>query len=178
MGEIKKEWSPVWFSFETYKGDDDFLLEAIYQLPEPDDEVERLLLTASIPELWRRINQPYTQIREANQMDEPGTVVVNKYAEEFDVNIMRPTIWGNPYKIGEDGTREEVIQKYRERLEGLPHLVELARKKLRGKRLGCCCKPQPCHGDVLVEFVEGKFKTAEGESNAQPKENSPRNPTK
>ena len=153
MGEINE--AVTWFNFETYEGDDDFLIEAIRQLPEPEAEVERLLMCGSIPELWRRVNQPYIQMREANQMDWPEkTVVVNKYAEEFDICIMRPSIWGNPFRTGKDGTREEVIQKYRERLEGLPHLVELARKKLRGKRLGCCCKPQSCHGDVLAEFAD------------------------
>ena len=25
---------------------------------------------------------------------------------------------------------------------------------LDGKRLGCYCKPKPCHGDVLVELVK------------------------
>jgi hypothetical protein len=27
-------------------------------------------------------------------------------------------------------------------------------KALRGKVLGCFCKPRPCHGDVLLEFVD------------------------
>ena len=39
--------------------------------------------------------------------------VVNKYKEDYDVYIGRGSKWGNPYRIGEDGTREEVIEKYR-----------------------------------------------------------------
>jgi len=27
-------------------------------------------------------------------------------------------------------------------------------KELKGKRLGCFCKPQACHGDVFVEYLE------------------------
>ena len=87
-------------------------------------------------------------------MKDRQTVVVNKYAEDWDVDIMRPSIWGNPYRIGKDGTREEVIQKYRERLLSLPHLIKLAKERLAGKVLGCCCKPQSCHGDILVELIE------------------------
>ena len=26
--------------------------------------------------------------------------------------------------------------------------------ELRGKILGCWCKPKPCHGDILVKLVE------------------------
>jgi hypothetical protein len=28
-------------------------------------------------------------------------------------------------------------------------------EKLRGKKLGCFCKPRACHGDVIVEYLEG-----------------------
>jgi len=82
------------------------------------------------------------------------TVVVNKYQEDYDIDIMRPSIWSNPFKIGADGTREEVIQKFRERILNLPHLIKLAKERLKGRRLGCCCKPLLCHGDVWVEIVE------------------------
>ena len=144
-----------WYQFETYEGDDDFLVDRIRELPLPDDEITRLLLSRNIPELWQLVNQSYIEARQmTNEDGSERTVVVNKYAEDYDVDIMRPTIWGNPFRIGLDGTREEVIQKYKERMAGLPHLIELARKKLKGKRLGCCCKPQTCHGDVLVEFIE------------------------
>ena len=33
--------------------------------------------------------------------------------------------------------------------------VDITRSGLRGKRLGCVCKPKACHGDVLVELIEG-----------------------
>lgn len=42
------------------------------------------------------------------------TLVVNKdKGDEFDVYIGRGTIWGNPYQIGIDGDRDEVIRKYK-----------------------------------------------------------------
>lgn len=37
--------------------------------------------------------------------------VVNKYKEEYDIYIGRGSRWGNPFVIGKDGTREEVIEK-------------------------------------------------------------------
>jgi hypothetical protein len=85
------------------------------------------------------------------------TRVVNKKAEKWDVYIGRGSAFGNPYIIGKDGTREEVIEKYRlwfaKKLNN--HRFARAVQELRGKRLGCFCKPAACHGDVIVEYLEG-----------------------
>jgi hypothetical protein len=74
--------------------------------------------------------------------------VVHCKKEPFDVYIGRPSKWGNPFEIGRDGTREEVVRKYRlwilEQSDLLGDLHEL-----RGKVLGCWCAPKFCHGDVL-----------------------------
>lgn len=61
--------------------------------------------------------------------------------------------WGNPFKIGKDGTREEVIIKYRKWLLSNPELLKQL-PELCGKTLGCWCKPLPCHGDVIKELCE------------------------
>lgn len=78
------------------------------------------------------------------------TVVVNKYKEPYDILIQRGTIWGNPFK---DGTREENIENYRIYILSNPYLMSRI-CELKGKRLGCSCKPKKCHGDVLVELVQ------------------------
>lgn len=66
------------------------------------------------------------------------------------VYVGRPTKWGNPYRIGPDGTREEVIAKY-ERYAARFTPEELA--ALRGKDLVCWCAPAPCHADVLLRLA-------------------------
>jgi Domain of unknown function (DUF4326) len=88
------------------------------------------------------------------------TRVVNKYTEPFDVYIGRGSKWGNPYswKPGTKAkymvsSREEAIQKYKEWVLQQPTLMN-SLHELKGKTLGCFCKPAPCHGDVLVELVE------------------------
>ena len=81
-----------------------------------------------------------------------SNLVVHCKKAPFDVYIGRPSIWGNPFQIGKDGTREEVIQKYREYILSKPELLEQL-ESLRGKTLACWCKPQSCHGDVLVELL-------------------------
>jgi hypothetical protein len=61
--------------------------------------------------------------------------------------------FANPYKIGQDGNRAEVIEKYRSWLVGRQELV-LKLHELRGRRLACWCSPEPCHADVLEELVD------------------------
>lgn len=72
-----------------------------------------------------------------------------------DVLIDRTTKWGNPFKVGRDGTRLEVIAKYRDYLKTRPDLVAAAKTELVDKVLGCWCKPARCHGDVLAEIANG-----------------------
>lgn len=83
-------------------------------------------------------------------------LVVHCKKAPYDVYIGRPSIWGNPFKVGKDGTREEVIAKYWKWLyDTHPTLVGRIRKELRGKVLGCWCAPKACHGDVLAEIANG-----------------------
>ncbi|CAD7949236.1 unnamed protein product [Amoebophrya sp. A120] len=76
---------------------------------------------------------------------------------ERHVYIGRPSIWGNPFRIGDHGdSRETVVRKYREYLvndhpEVLVHLGDL-----RGKILGCWCHPHPCHGHVLQNLYRDR----------------------
>ena len=72
---------------------------------------------------------------------------------DYDVYIGRPSKWGNPFAIGEHGTRTEVIAKYKEYILSKPELLQDL-KELKGKTLGCFCKPLPCHGDVLIELIK------------------------
>jgi len=88
------------------------------------------------------------------------TRVVHCKKESYDVYIGRPSKWGNPYshKKGTSAkykveTREEAIQKYKEHLLNSPELLkDLC--ELKGKTLGCWCKPLACHGDWLVFFAD------------------------
>jgi hypothetical protein len=81
------------------------------------------------------------------------TTVVHCKRDEYDIYIGRGSKWGNPFVIGKDGTRLEVIGKYRQYLLGRKDLVS-ALGELKNNRLGCWCRPLMCHGDVLVELLE------------------------
>lgn len=89
--------------------------------------------------------------------------VVHCGIEPYDIYIGRETFhrvrephsfWANPYRIGIDGTRDEVIDLYRVMVLSRPDM--LARlSELEGKTLGCWCVPLRCHGHVLAELAEG-----------------------
>lgn len=84
------------------------------------------------------------------------TEVVNIHNSVYDVLIARPSKWGNPFQIGRDGNRERVIQLYEVHIRRRPDLLA-ALPELVGKRLGCHCKPFPCHGDVLLKLLRELF---------------------
>jgi hypothetical protein len=64
--------------------------------------------------------------------------------------------WANPWVIGKDGTRDEVIAKYEEWIKTRPELMG-ALPELKDKVLGCWCKPEHrCHGDVLARLIDGE----------------------
>lgn len=81
------------------------------------------------------------------------TKVVNLKEDEYTVYIGRPSKWGNPFKIGRDGNREEVLEKYRQYLLNNRELMNEI-LSLDGEILGCYCKPKRCHGDIIVETIE------------------------
>lgn len=85
------------------------------------------------------------------------TTVVNIHnGEYYDELCTRPSMFSNPFRIGPDGTREQVLIKYVVYLVDHPEIVEQARRLLTGKRLGCVCKPLRCHLDILIKFMERK----------------------
>jgi hypothetical protein len=84
-----------------------------------------------------------------------GIVFINK--ERFP---KENSIWHNPFKINKNNTREDVILKYKEYIIDKIEKEKLQDKllELKGKNLGCWCKEgkdEGCHGDVLVELLNG-----------------------
>ena len=90
-----------------------------------------------------------------NLKHEPKLREAFEYTHVVDNTVLidRRTKWGNPFKLGVDGDREQVIALYRADLwrrirAGEVPLEELA--ELDGCWLACWCEPLPCHGDVLA----------------------------
>jgi hypothetical protein len=101
-----------------------------------------------------------------------NTKVVNLYKEQYDVYIGRAGKGregplGNPISIGRTCPLCDEIHKDGGSTLNCYKLYLLDRvnndaefKKLiescEGKTLGCFCKPKPCHGDVIIEYLESR----------------------
>lgn len=84
--------------------------------------------------------------------------VVNKYQSEYDVNIQRGTIWGNPFSSDEYG--DQAIPKFKEYFIQMIKSGTITKSHLevlRGQRLGCTCHPKACHGDIIAKVVNKIF---------------------
>lgn len=86
-----------------------------------------------------------------------STKVVNiKKDEEYDIYIGRPSEFGNPFEARDYGLIK-CLKLYemhiRNKLKTDPSFKERL-LELNGKRLGCFCKPNLCHGDILVKIID------------------------
>lgn len=101
-----------------------------------------------------------TEVIHVRQM-KPGDIYIGRSCCGY-----KDSGWGNPFKVGRDGTVEEVVEIYRKWVRQQPQL--LARLgELKGQRLACWCKPRICHGDVLAELAQNQPGKAEEEANEQ-----------
>src|SRR5690606_26410352 len=90
----------------------------------------------------------------------PGAVYIGRAVPRRG---LKASIWANPFRIGEDGSRAQVIEKYREGallfLSLETYMQEL--RELAGKPLACWCRHDgeerteayACHVDVLVKLI-------------------------
>lgn len=98
------------------------------------------------------------------------TTVVNLRREPYDVYIGRAGkgqdgYFGNPYRIGPNHSREAVLGLYRDYLyhrAANDSAFNSRLLELQGKVLGCFCKPEPCHGDIIAEWVDSQTYAADG----------------
>ena len=93
----------------------------------------------------------------ANRWKDHG---LNRWASERGIlrRVCDRSRFRNPFKIGVDGTRDEVCDMFAAYLETRPDLLEqINAGHFAGKVLQCYCKPLRCHGDHLAELAnEGR----------------------
>ena len=92
--------------------------------------------------------------------------VVNVSRESCDAYVGRGSFLGNPFRTGRDGTRAEVVRKYRDYFElrvETDSAFRLRVLQLRGMSLGCHCAPRACHADVICEWLNRNGEKEEDE---------------
>ena len=94
-------------------------------------------------------------------MSETELVNIANYDGQYTY-IGRGSPFGNPFKLQKDGgdyTRKESVMQYRECFYEKIELSAKFRKQveeLKGDTLGCYCYPEACHGDIILEYLEGE----------------------
>lgn len=134
------------------------VIERAKQCGTPAEALCRAQLAKLVRLLSGRLN-PDDEAQMTREATTVKTTVVNirQKGMRYDVYIGRGSPFGNPCRLGADGTREEVIVKFRWYfLEKLRTRPEFRRQvvALKGKVLGCYCKPLACHGDVIVKWLD------------------------
>ncbi|CEO39119.1 DUF4326 domain-containing protein [Photobacterium kishitanii] len=143
--EIAKEWKLSQFTHAIVFDDGEEFISEI-----------EFIKAVSLP--IRVIKIKITRVINIKNSDEYSTTTIDPKFEY----IGRGSYWGNPYSIyevedlDEDETpRDNVIRKFKYDFE-YNCLLNRDKNKvysLAGKRLGCYCKPEACHGDVLADYL-------------------------
>lgn len=89
------------------------------------------------------------------------TSVVNLRVEIYDVYIGRAGhgkdgYFGNPFTLEHESERVTILIRYEQYFyERIEKDSEFKRRvhELRGKKLGCFCKPRLCHGDIIADYL-------------------------
>lgn len=107
-------------------------------------------------------------IKSENNLTEQKTRVVNIRKSKYNIYIGRAGhgqtgYFGNPHPVGYC----EICKKIHDREEALSEFKKYFYQKIasdptfkervlsmKGKTLGCFCKPNNCHGDIYVEWLE------------------------
>jgi hypothetical protein len=78
--------------------------------------------------------------------------------EGYAIRIDRSTRYGNPFVMGEDGTRDAVCDAFE--IHYLPHKPSISSRiksgDLCGRVLICHCYPERCHGDCLASLANSQ----------------------
>ena len=95
----------------------------------------------------------------------PTTVINIKHVKSLPPNYIycgRGSDYGNPFShLGYSlakwkvASREQAINFHRDWVSVQPDLIARIRKELKGKVLGCYCKPESCHCDTLAFVADG-----------------------
>ena len=82
--------------------------------------------------------------------------VVHCKIDKYTIYIGRPSVLGNPYVIGKDGSRDEVCDKFEEYVKNTPKVLDAIKNLNDNDILGCWCKQKNknvrCHGDSIVKI--------------------------
>jgi Domain of unknown function (DUF4326) len=111
------------------------------------NQPQRAVLSEHDERVLERVRSGETLVANLRHQTE---LIERAEGEGLLVRVDRASRWGNPFVLDDDGSRDGVVEAYRDFY--LPHKPSLQSRlpDLRGKLLACWCAPERCHGDVLA----------------------------
>jgi hypothetical protein len=86
--------------------------------------------------------------------------VTNRRSTTHGTLVDRSTVFGNPFRITKRATRAHVIARYKDyflkKVKSDLVFCAAARKLRKADALACWCAPEPCHADVIKEWLENE----------------------
>lgn len=92
-------------------------------------------------------------IKKKNGVRAPYDIYIGRFLNYPNARFSQSK-WANPYPVKLFG-RDEALRLYKEHILNTPELYN-SLHELKDKILGCWCKPEPCHGDVLIKLLDEK----------------------
>lgn len=74
---------------------------------------------------------------------------------------LKQSKWCNPFPVKQ--YQDKAIPMFEEYIRKSPLIDEV--EELRGKVMGCFCKPKPCHGDILIKILNERDSERQKNSN-------------
>lgn len=83
--------------------------------------------------------------------DDPNYVYIGRGGRGHD------GYFGNPYNIQSGRKRGSTLKKYKiylQRKITMDREFEQRLRDLKGKTLVCFCHPKPCHGEIMIPYID------------------------
>ncbi len=86
-------------------------------------------------------------------------IPASQRSDESIARVDRGTIFGNPFKMYEDVSRDDVCDQYQiyfdDRIKTDAEFVEQV-LSLKGKKLYCWCTPNRCHAETIANWLNNQ----------------------
>ena len=102
-----------------------------------------------------RVNEGYASFGE--WFDKENNLYIGRNAAKYTNRDVPDSKWANPFRVcdwigpSKEWILEDILKTYENYVRTNPFLIN-SLHELKGKQLGCWCKPNKCHGDVLLKL--------------------------
>ena len=98
------------------------------------------------------VNLHKTDVRE--WIKNPNNIYIGRKTK-----LLEESKWHNPFRFTNENSRRIAVNKFERDIRSNTDLLKDI-QQLRGKTLGCWCKPKACHGNVILKLIQESMASA------------------